>query len=134
MIRLRLVDMADPTDSKGLAFAEPPWLVVTSGDLVLMDSDRAATQSAQGRMVTNDQASVEWDVWMPSTRPSTLEIRGSHDGDMLIPAEAANGPRINIDAVRTARDLGLQIESPIRPGGPPVAMALVQVGVTVRPM
>ena len=97
-LRVRLVDGADPDPDRHIddVFSEPPWIIVTSGDLKLrVQATATAGTVAQGTMKPDDPGCIEWEIYSESTTASTLALLGAAASGPLA-LGALNGPRIDV--------------------------------------
>jgi hypothetical protein len=88
----------------GETYTRAPYAVVTAGDLKLRSGAAAAT-SVLGTLFTGPASiyspfaltsCVKWQVWSKSTVASTIELRGSDVGGVVLPSGANNGPRLSV--------------------------------------
>ncbi len=109
-LRVRLVDMADPGHLIDDALSEPPWIVVTSGDLKLRGPAGSGATVVQGVIPANDATTAEWEIFSASTAPSHLEVHGAVAGGPLA-SGALNGPAVDVGMTHTVDSLGLLVET-----------------------
>ena len=108
-LRVRLVDMADPSHLIDDALSEPPWIVVTSGDLKLKGPAGSGATVVQGVIPANEATTAEWEIFSASTAPSHLEVHGAVAGGPLA-SGALNGPAVDVGTTHTVDSLGLLVE------------------------
>jgi hypothetical protein len=102
-LRLRLVDISDPTRPAGYEFVRRPWIKVVTGDLRLGEAGVSSPDNIiEGQIAGDDRFSASWSIWKASNVPASLLV-----GD----AGFTIGPIIRARAHEGEETIGLSVET-----------------------